>query len=542
MKRLVWSLLVLSIVRSAEAGDCEYPIQGQCDAPTPRSGFVPGQNGCGPASNFSDALRSDDMASELAEALKNAAQSSVVPNTYPEKADVFTRAFYGSADFEGPCNGHDVCYGTCNANKSNCDSNLMDAMLVECEKAFPNDTTSGVVQHLHQNCRWRAAFYRAVLTEHGQAPFKAGQAEACECCRMPMKEPTNEPTGEAGAAGAGSTDVPMIGAGGEDGAGAVDAQDEPSGTLIQSALSNAILLANGDVWVYALQKVVANVPDSVRAVPVVLTNGGYVSVLRKDGTVVDVAKFESQIIEVRPVENVANVTKIASGFSYGCGILDDGKLLCWDPAHKSIVVPGLSKVTQVSVSTGHACVIVEGGAVKCWGDNSGHQIGISLAQSFAMQLPTSVTAPDTQPIDVPGISTAVSIAAGGECSCAALANGTVSCWGRCFDSQTYGFQVSVAPLEVKGLQNVKRVYLGYGGGASGPAACAILNDATVSCWGVAPVGDGLPHSWSPPIAVPALSGVLGLTVGNEVFARLADDTVRHWSFSTKPTLVFDARK
>src|SRR5205085_11118213 len=59
------------------------------------------------------------------------------------------------------------------------------------------------------------------------------------------------------------------------------------------------------------------------------------------------------------------------------------------------------------------------GTVWCWGDNGFEQLGVGG------------TAPRSTPVQVPFLSGAVvsAVAAGGEHTCALLANGTVECWG-----------------------------------------------------------------------------------------------------------------
>jgi alpha-tubulin suppressor-like RCC1 family protein len=66
----------------------------------------------------------------------------------------------------------------------------------------------------------------------------------------------------------------------------------------------------------------------------------------------------------------------------------------------------------------HSCAMVAG-EVECWGYNEDGELGNG----------TAVNAPLAGPQAVPGVTTAVGIAAGYDHTCALLANGTMACWG-----------------------------------------------------------------------------------------------------------------
>ncbi len=72
--------------------------------------------------------------------------------------------------FQGCCNNHDKCYGTCGSSKSNCDSTFQTCMKRTCR--------SGI---LGLPCRLAAdAYFQAVKT-FGCNPFQNAQQEKCKC-------------------------------------------------------------------------------------------------------------------------------------------------------------------------------------------------------------------------------------------------------------------------------------------------------------------------------------------------------------------------
>ncbi|RLB46794.1 MAG: hypothetical protein DRI90_27010, partial [Deltaproteobacteria bacterium] len=131
----------------------------------------------------------------------------------------------------------------------------------------------------------------------------------------------------------------------------------------------------------------------------------------------------------------------------------------------------------------HTCVILDDNNVKCWGENSRGQLGIGITEDQG---------------DDPGemgdllawvtVGGADGIAAGGRHSCAKLLNGNVKCWGANDQGQLgIGHANDVGGLGTD-MQNLPEVQLGANRTATmlvaGTAhSCALLDDATVKCWG-----------------------------------------------------------
>jgi alpha-tubulin suppressor-like RCC1 family protein len=185
------------------------------------------------------------------------------------------------------------------------------------------------------------------------------------------------------------------------------------------------------------------------------------------------------------VDGLSNIVSITAAHSrHTCALLDDRTVWCWgandfgqlgDGAGDgldnptAVQVSGLSNVTQIDTGAHHTCAVREDGTVWCWGSNFEGALGDG----------TAVQVRET-PVQVVGITTAVSVAAAYSPSCAVLEDGTAWCWGKNGDGQlghggTEAF--STVPVQVSGLATVTAVTAGEG------HACALLEDTSAWCWG-----------------------------------------------------------
>ena len=136
----------------------------------------------------------------------------------------------------------------------------------------------------------------------------------------------------------------------------------------------------------------------------------------------------------------------------------------------------------VAVGWHHTCAALADGTVSCWGANAAGQLGVATPAS------------NPTPAAVPGVTGATAIAAAGlrdtqAYSCALVSGGSLKCWG-------YPGWVSDSPTANPGT-------LWTNAGVSGASAiaaantymCEIVGTGQVSCWG---------------------SGALGYPSGNEI--------------------------
>ncbi len=228
----------------------------------------------------------------------------------------------------------------------------------------------------------------------------------------------------------------------------------------------------------------------------------------------DVNNGINQVQMVQTVTQTAasRVPSIASSVSLGsttlCSIDSSGGLRCWgdnslgtigDGSIENRAVPTLvtgmgSGVRSAAVGYLHACAVTSAGGARCWGWNGSGQLG------------DGTTTNRLTPTDVPGLSSGVAaLAAGFYHSCALLTDGTVKCWGANNAGQLgTGAATTVtelAPVTVAGFSGPV-----VGISAGGNRTCALLANGGLQCWGSGGVGDGTTTLRSVPTTVLGLAG------------------------------------
>lgn len=192
------------------------------------------------------------------------------------------------------------------------------------------------------------------------------------------------------------------------------------------------------------------------------------------------------------------VTRIATGGTHTCALLDTAAVRCWGnnpygqlgygntldigdnelPAAAGDVNVG-GRVTRIATGSNHTCAVLETGKVRCWGYGLHGALGYASTDSVGDdELPT--TAGD---VDVGG--SVGQIAAGGSHTCARLKNGAVRCWGYGLHGQlgyndTRDIGDDEHPAEA-GDVNVGGWVEQIVTGAN--HTCARLEAGNVRCWG-----------------------------------------------------------
>ena len=211
---------------------------------------------------------------------------------------------------------------------------------------------------------------------------------------------------------------------------------------------------------------------------------------------------------------------VAVGLEYTCAVLDNAALKCWGantvgqlglgdladrgdgPGEMGDALPAVALGTgrtavAVSASTGITCALLDDGSVKCWGSG----ISGALGQGSTADLGDG---PGEMGDALPAVSlgtgrTARAITTGGSYACAILDDGSLKCWGSSFEGGL-GLGSTDARGDGPGEMGdaLPAVALGTGRTAVAVDAgvahtCAVLDDATLKCWGrgaAGPLGQG----------------------------------------------------
>ena len=196
---------------------------------------------------------------------------------------------------------------------------------------------------------------------------------------------------------------------------------------------------------------------------------------------------------------VAGAVGVAAGAQHVCAILQGGTVACWgknsygqlgtgdtNAQSSAVAISGLTGVDQLSAAGFRTCARV-GGGVKCWGQNLNGQAGDGTS---------GATSNKTSPVDVIGVTTAVSISAGVNHGCATLAGGQAACWGsNSFGQLGNGLTAFTQATPVQVLDpatgNPRQDIRAVSAGAA--HTCMVLTDDQVTCWGLniaGQLGDG----------------------------------------------------
>lgn len=198
-------------------------------------------------------------------------------------------------------------------------------------------------------------------------------------------------------------------------------------------------------------------------------------------------------------------------------------------AFKALPVPGFQGAISIAAGTKFSCAVLRGGAVRCTGDNSYGSLGDGNKH-----------AKSELPVDVQGITNAISVHAGGQFACALLTDGSVTCWGSNSTGESGDgatFTKHLSPVAVKGLRdNVIAMDTGSN------HVCAILADHTVQCWGKnvnGQLGNNVDLSKqknktsNKPVDVVELSSIEQLSLGGDSScARKSDGQILCWGDDT----------
>ncbi|MDR9373170.1 choice-of-anchor D domain-containing protein, partial [Conexibacter sp. JD483] len=229
-----------------------------------------------------------------------------------------------------------------------------------------------------------------------------------------------------------------------------------------------------------------------------------------------------------PATGVTGATAVAAAAATSFALRGDGTVWSWGDAAGGLLGRGadtsaapaataIAGATAISAGVGFALALRGDGTVLAWGDNSYGQLGVDPA----------VTPDRATSAVVPGISSAVAVAAGGFTAYALLADGTVRAWGYggygelgdglvhdgTAAPESVHTPVAVATTDVRQIS----------GGVS--HALALRRDGSVVGWGLEG-GDGT--SRFAPVAPAGLPAVVEVAATGAAFARGGDGSLWAW--------------
>jgi alpha-tubulin suppressor-like RCC1 family protein len=197
-----------------------------------------------------------------------------------------------------------------------------------------------------------------------------------------------------------------------------------------------------------------------------------------------------------------------------------------------ITIPLEAQNASLATGEWNTCAVRDNGNVYCWGRNGNGQIG--NGQTGTAACGNSGHKCKDQPTQTNSLgSDAVSIAFGHQHACALLDNGVVKCWGRNNGGQlgtSGGDKSTPQTVNLGSGRTATSIYAG------GHYTCAILDDASVKCWGLNDNGQlgigSSTSSTSTPTTISSLgtgrTAVSLATSFKTVCALLDDGSVKCW--------------
>ena len=288
-----------------------------------------------------------------------------------------------------------------------------------------------------------------------------------------------------------------------------------------TALTGLIINPNGTVLEWVHGNGIHRVPG-LSSIVAVSTGGGFNMALRADGSV----------------------------WTWGNNTV--GQLGLGDYEHRStpVKIPGLQDVVTISAGRAHALALKSDGSVWAWGANFDGEVGngqFSYPRYWPPADPTGVPVHTPHQMVSSGM---VGISAGYSFSLLVRSDGTV--WG-CGSNDSaelvhstargeYIVRIYTLPVQVPGLSNVVKVAAGQ------LSSVALKADSSVWAWGdnsEGTIGDGSEHQeliWSPdsneyiavgrivpPQPVPGMTGVTKIAASQfSVMVQKTDDTLWAW--------------
>ena len=247
--------------------------------------------------------------------------------------------------------------------------------------------------------------------------------------------------------------------------------------------------------------------------------------------------YSSYPVKVLGLPDNDGAVQVEVGSSVACAVLESGRLFCWGRGgyvgdgtyeDRSIATEVLTNdndlmVSKVVIGSNHACALISNGSVMCWGQEYEGKLGYGVERgSWDVANTPNYTAP------LPDGRLAVDIGVDTSSTCAVLDNGSISCWGLAGYTllrSSVNNQPNVGYSFENGI-TVESI-TSFGGRENGRISgmCVILSNDTVSCWHYYSESHGSlkgSYSFSPHSPVMMVIGARHACV------LLSDSSIRCW--------------
>ena len=186
-----------------------------------------------------------------------------------------------------------------------------------------------------------------------------------------------------------------------------------------------------------------------------------------------------------------------------------------------------TSIVEMSSTSVERCAVLSDGKVACWGTN------FYFDQRPVGRFGTSATRYSNTPVYVPGVQNAVQVVLGIDFACALLSDASVTCWGLNNNGQLgrgnsparNDYTIQTAGPAVGLPADITEISAREGG------ICALSGSGSIYCWGQTARG-----TFNTPTLIPGITNAVKVTYGNDwVCAVLADATVDCWGWGRNGT-------
>ncbi|MDB3870679.1 hypothetical protein N9318_00005, partial [Euryarchaeota archaeon] len=235
-----------------------------------------------------------------------------------------------------------------------------------------------------------------------------------------------------------------------------------------------------------------------------------------------------------------SIVDLSSGVQHSCSAYENSSLYCWgrndygqlgdgtttdSSTPVQVTLPIGRTAVSVSLGSTHSCAVLDDDSIYCWGENGYSQLG------------DGTTTDSSTPVQVnlPSGRTAVSVTTGSYHTCAILDDASLHCWGRNNFGQLGDGTTSSSSTPAQVSLPSGRTVISADAGSQ--YTCAILDNALMYCWGYngqGQLGIGSTSSSSTPVQVSLPSGhtVTSISVGHALTcAILNDGSMYCWGYN-----------